>query len=128
MTTTSHDVTSLGRLPAGGSTAARWVPLAVLLCGPFVYVLDFFIINVALPDIQQGLHASAAAIEWVVAGYALTSAALLVTGGRLGDHYGRRRMFCLGIAVFAATSALCALAPSAGFLVAARLAQGVGAA
>jgi len=106
----------------------KWAPLAVLLFGPFVYVLDFFIINVALPDIQRSLAASAAAIEWVVAGYALTSASLLVTGGRLGDHYGRRRMFCLGIALFAVTSALCALAPDAGFLVAARLAQGVAAA
>src|SRR5215472_8563485 len=106
----------------------KWAPLAVLLFGPFVYVLDFFIINVALPDIQRSLAASAAAIEWVVAGYALTSASLLVTGGRLGDHYGRRRMFCLGIALFAVTSALCAIAPDAGFLVAARLAQGVAAA
>jgi MFS family permease len=108
--------------------AVTWVPLAVLLCGPFVYVLDFFIINVALPDIQRGLHASAAAIEWVIAGYALTTAALLVTGGRLGDHYGRRRMFCMGMGAFTAASALCALAPDAGLLVAARLAQGVGAA
>src|SRR5262249_12122032 len=106
----------------------KWAPLAVLLCGPFVYVLDFFIISVALPDIQRNLAASAAAIEWVVAGYALTSASLLVTGGRLGDHYGRRRMFCLGIAASAVPSALCALAPDAGSLVAARLAQGIAAA
>ncbi len=108
--------------------AASWAPLAVILCGTFVFVLDFFIVNVALPAIQRGLAASPAAIEWVVAGYALTSAALLVTGGRLGDIYGRRKIFCAGVAGFTLTSALCALAPDAGFLVAARLAQGVAAA
>jgi EmrB/QacA subfamily drug resistance transporter len=108
--------------------AATWAPLAVILCGTFVYVLDFFVVNVALPSIQRDLAASPAAIEWVVAGYGLTSAAFLVTGGRLGDLYGRRKLFCVGIATFTVTSALCAAAPSAGFLVAARLAQGVGAA
>jgi MFS family permease len=108
--------------------AVTWAPLAVILCGTFVYVLDFFIVNVALPSIQRSLAASPAAIEWVVAGYGLTSAAFLVTGGRLGDHYGRRKLFCAGIAIFTVTSALCAAAPDAGFLVAARLAQGVGAA
>jgi EmrB/QacA subfamily drug resistance transporter len=107
---------------------AKWAPLAVLLCATFMYVLDFFVVNVALPDIQRSLGAGSAAIEWVVAGYALTSASLLVTGGRLGDHYGRRRFFAIGVAIFVATSALCALAPDAGFLVAARLGQGVGAA
>jgi EmrB/QacA subfamily drug resistance transporter len=98
----------------------------VILCGTFIYVLDFFIVNVALPTIQRGLGASTSAIEWVVAGYALTSAALLVLGGRLGDYYGRRLAFCAGLAVFTVTSALCAVAPSAGFLIGARLAQGVG--
>lgn len=113
---------------AGRERVARWAPLAVLLCGIFVSVLDFFVVNVALPDIQRGLGCSAAAIEWVVAGYALTAASLLVIGGRLGDHYGRCRMFRVGLAVFALTSALCAVAPGAGFLVGARLAQGGGAA
>jgi MFS family permease len=108
--------------------AATWAPLAVILCGTFVYIVDFFVVNVALPTIQGSLGAGPAAIEWVVAGYGLTSAAFLVTGGRLGDIYGRRRLFCVGIATFTVTSALCAAAPDAGFLVAARLAQGVGAA
>jgi MFS family permease len=114
------------RTARGG--VAKWAPLANLLLATFVFVLDFFIVNVALPDIQRGLGASSAAVEWVVAGYALTSASLLVTAGRLGDHYGRRRLFCIGLAVFAVTSALCGLAPDAGFLVGARLAQGAGAA
>jgi EmrB/QacA subfamily drug resistance transporter len=110
------------------SRAAKWAPLAVILCGTFVYILDFFIVNVALPDIQRSLGASPAAIEWVVAGYGLTAAAFLVCGGRLGDHFGRRRVFCAGIALFTITSALCAVTPGSGFLVAARLAQGVAAA
>src|ERR1700729_4405417 len=71
------------------SRIAKWVPLAVILTGTFVFILDFFVVNVALPDIQRSLHASAAAIEWLVSGYALTSASLLVCGGRLGDHHGR---------------------------------------
>src|SRR3984957_3011676 len=116
------------RAAGTGQRAVGWAPLAVILCGTFVYVLDFFIVNVALPSIQRSLGASPAAIEWVVAGYGLTSAAFLVTGGRLGDHYGRRRVFCAGPCGFPVASALCAVAPDAGFLVAARLAQGVAAA
>ena len=85
-------------------------------------------VNVALPSIQQGLRAGESAIEWVVAGYAISTAVLLVTGGRLGDQFGRRRVFALGMALFVVTSAACALAPDAAVLVAARMAQGVGAA
>jgi EmrB/QacA subfamily drug resistance transporter len=121
-------LSTANRAEGTGQRAVGWAPLAVILCGTFVFVLDFFIVNVALPSIQRSLAASPAAIEWVVAGYGLTSAAFLVTGGRLGDHYGRRRMFCLGIGAFTVASALCAVAPDAGFLVAARLAQGVAAA
>ena len=110
------------------SRTAKWAPLAVILCGTFVYVLDFFVVNVALPSIQTGLRASPAAVEWIVAGYGLTTASFLVCGGRLGDHYGRRLVFCAGLALFTVTSALCAAAPDPGFLVAARLAQGIGAA
>src|ERR1700753_1923211 len=101
------------RITAPGATApgaVSWAPLAVILCGTFVYIVDFFVVNVALPSIQRALSASTAAIEWVVAGYGLTSAAFLVTGGRLGDHYGRRKMFCVGSAVFTVPSAPCALA------------------
>jgi EmrB/QacA subfamily drug resistance transporter len=123
---TSQSVTTQAQ--ATRERAVSWAPLVVILCGTFVYILDFFVVNVALPSIQRGLAASPAAIEWVVAGYALTSASLLVTGGRLGDHYGRRKAFCAGIAAFTVTSALCAIAPDAGFLIAARLAQGVAAA
>jgi EmrB/QacA subfamily drug resistance transporter len=125
MTLTSHNI-AVGTGDA--SKIAKWAPLAVILCGTFIYVLDFFVVNVALPDIQRGLHAGPSAVEWIVAGYGLTSASFLVCGGRLGDHFGRRRLFMIGIAIFTLTSALCAAAPDPAFLVAARLAQGLGAA
>jgi EmrB/QacA subfamily drug resistance transporter len=98
------------------------------MIGTFMFVLDFFIVNVALPSIQQDLRAGEGAIEWIVAGYAISMAVLLVTGGRLGDQFGRRRMFAAGMAVFVLTSAACALAPDPAVLVAARVVQGVGAA
>jgi EmrB/QacA subfamily drug resistance transporter len=118
--------------PAAGRArprpASRRSPLPVLMCGTFMIVLDFFVVNVALPSIQSELHAGTSAIEWVVAGYGLTCAVLLVTGGRLGDRYGRRLAFAAGLAVFTAASAACGVAPTAGLLIAARAVQGVGAA
>src|SRR5262249_14602193 len=79
---------------------SRWAALPVVLAGTFMVVLDFFIVNVALPSIQHSLHASGSAIEWVVAGYSLTSAVFLITASRLGDHVGRRRAFSLGLGLF----------------------------
>ena len=121
-------MTQRARADAGPvSRFAKWAPLAIVLCGTFIFVLDFFVVNVALPSIARDLRAGAAPIEWLVSGYALTTAALLVTGGRLGDHYGRRRLFSIGLAVFVLASALCAIAPDPSFLVAARVLQGAGA-
>lgn len=111
--------------PAGWS---RWLPLGVVLCGTVVLVLDAFIVNVALASIQRTLGAGSEAIEWIVAGYGLAMAALLVSGGRLGDRYGRRRLFSIGLAVFMVASTLCAVSPSPAFLVVARVVQGMGAA
>jgi MFS family permease len=91
-------------------------------------VLDFFIVNVAMPAVQRDLDAGVGAIEWIVAGYGLAFAAGLVTAGRLGDQFGRRRLFGWGLAAFTLTSAACGLAPDAGLLVAARVAQGMAAA
>src|SRR5215469_759513 len=108
--------------------ASRWAPLPIVLAGTFMVVLDFFIVNVAMPSIQSSLHASSGAIEWVVAGYGLTTAVLLITSGRLGDRYGRRRMFSAGLALFTLSSAACGLAGSSEVLVAARLVQGCAAA
>jgi EmrB/QacA subfamily drug resistance transporter len=100
----------------------------VVLTGTFVIVLDFFIVNVALPSMQAELHASSGAIEWVVAGYGVTFATTLITAGRLGDRFGRRRMFSLGLALFTVASAACGVAPSPSMLVVARLLQGLAAA
>jgi MFS family permease len=80
-------------------------------------VLDFFIVNVALPSIRLDLHASPSAIEWVVAGYGLTFASCLITAGRCGDQIGRRRAFSIGLGLFTAASVACGLAPNPGFLI-----------
>ncbi|MBB2743091.1 UNVERIFIED_ORG: EmrB/QacA subfamily drug resistance transporter [Microbispora rosea subsp. rosea] len=107
---------------------ARAWTLPTVLTGVFVAILDFFIVNVAIPTTQRDLHAGPAAIEWVVAGYALAYGSGLVLGGRLGDVFGRRRMFALGLALFTLASVACGLAPDAGSLVAARVVQGAAAA
>jgi MFS family permease len=104
--------------------ASRWAPLPIVLAGTFMVVLDFFIVNVALPSMQADLGAGSGAVEWVVAGYGLTCAVGLITAGRLGDQIGRRRMFSLGLALFTLASAACGLAWSPGALVVARLVQG----
>jgi EmrB/QacA subfamily drug resistance transporter len=105
---------------------SRWT-LPTLLAGVFMVVLDFFIVNVALPSMQTDLHASDSALEWVVAGFALTSAVLLITGGRAGDQLGRRRVFGAGLALFTVSSVICGLAWTPGVLVLGRLAQGASA-
>src|ERR1700689_3766046 len=81
----------------GRARASRWAPLPIVLAGTFMGVLGFFIVNVALPSMQAHLDASAGSVEWVVAGYSLTSAVFLITGSRLGDRYGRRRVFAFGL-------------------------------
>ena len=102
--------------------------LAVLLAAQFMVNVDTAIVNVAAPAISVELHASGADIQLVVAGYVLTYAVLLITGARLGDMRGPRRMFLVGTAVFTVASVACGLAPTAGALIVARLLQGVGAA
>jgi EmrB/QacA subfamily drug resistance transporter len=100
--------------------------LAVAVLGSGIAFLDGTVVNVALPDIGRDLGASTSALQWVLNGYLLTLASLILLGGSLGDRHGRRRIFVLGVAVFTAASLACALAPNAEFLVAARLVQGVG--
>ena len=102
-----------------------WAALPVLLAGAFMVVLDFFIVNVALPSIATDLGAGDSSLEWVVAGYGLTFAAFLITAGRLGDDLGRRRVYVVGLGLFTVASAACGLAPSPTTLVLARVAQGV---
>ena len=106
----------------------KWWTLAAVAFGLFMIMLDNTIVNVALPSIQRSLHMSISSLEWIVTAYALTFAALLITGGKLGDLYGRRKMFMIGLAVFTLASLACGLAPNAGFLIGARAVQGVGAA
>ncbi|MGH7152725.1 MAG: MFS transporter [Acetobacteraceae bacterium] len=110
------------------SSAARWLALSVLLTGGFLPPVDFFIVNVALPSIQSGMAATPSQVELVISGYAAGYAVFLVTGGRLGDLYGRKRLFLFGMAGFTAASALSGLAQSASLLVVARVLQGTAAA
>ncbi|HWB66781.1 MAG TPA: MFS transporter [Mycobacteriales bacterium] len=116
------------QLPTGRTRrrVADLLALPVLLAGTALIVVDFFIVNVALPSLQTDLHASTTAVEWVIAGYGLTFAALLVAAGRIGDRIGRRRVFTIGVGLFTAASAGCGLAPNPSTLVIARLAQGCG--
>jgi EmrB/QacA subfamily drug resistance transporter len=107
--------------------AGRWAPLPIVLAGTFMVVLDFFIVNVALPSIDASLHTSSSALVWVAAGYGLTAAVFLITGGRLGDRYGRRRIFSLGLGLFTLASGVCGAASTPTMLVGARLVQGAAA-
>ncbi|MDP9917924.1 EmrB/QacA subfamily drug resistance transporter [Variovorax boronicumulans] len=111
--------------PSIASATPGRLGLWVMLSGTSLVVLDFFIVNVALPSMQHDLQASAGTLQLVVAGYGLATAAGLVTGGRLGDLFGRRRMFMLGLLLFTLASTACGVAPNAGLLVAARLLQGL---
>jgi MFS family permease len=116
--------------PATGqlSPARRRLALAATICGSGMAFLDGSVVNVALPAMQRGLQAGAAEAQWLVNAYLLMLGALVLTGGALGDRYGRRRVFVAGVLLFALASLLCALAPDARLLIAARALQGVGAA
>jgi len=108
-------------------SAARWVLPATIL-GSSLAFIDGTVVSVALPSIARELGAAGADLQWVVESYALFLSALLLVGGSLGDHYGRRRVYALGILLFTAASIVCGLSPTIGWLVAARAVQGVGAA
>ena len=105
----------------------RWT-LALTSIGLFMVTLDALVVATALPAIQRDVHASISTLEWTVNAYALTYAAGIVTAAALGDRLGRRRVFIAGLGLFSLASAACALAPSAGLLLAARAVQGLGAA
>src|SRR3984885_8194560 len=104
-----------------------WVLIATILASSMAFI-DGTVVNVALPALQAGLHASVTEIQWVVESYALLLASLLLLGGSLGDLYGRRKIFLYGVALFALASSWCGFAPSIGSLIVARGVQGIGAA
>jgi EmrB/QacA subfamily drug resistance transporter len=126
--TTTLEPSGAGDGAAPALDHSRWLGLVVLLSAAFMDLLDTTIVNVALPSIRRDLGASYASVQWIAAAYVLAFGLGLIPGGRLGDHYGRKRMFVLGIALFTITSALCGLAPNAGVLIASRVAQGLAAA
>lgn len=133
----SAETTSIG--PGGQATRASassepvvtgrtWLATAVLLVAAFMELMDVTMANVAVPSIRSDIGASYGQVQWVVAGYALTFAVFLLTGGRLGDIYGRKRMFLTGLVGFLVASTLCGVAPNPDFLVGARVLQGFAAA
>src|SRR5438270_13938445 len=106
------------------SDPRRWRSLPIVLSATFMSLFDVFVVNVAAPSVQHELHASSSTLELIVAAYSFTYAAGLVTGARLGDLVGRRRMFVTGLGLFAVASFLCGVAPTGAALVAGRPAQG----
>ncbi|MGW3497534.1 MFS transporter [Streptomyces sp. NPDC001020] len=107
---------------------SSWLALSAVLLAGFLHTFDVTVVSIAAPSIQDGLGASDTAVQWLLAGYSLPFALLLVTAGRLGDAYGRRPLVLWGIVAFTAASALCAAAPGTGVLITARVLQGLSAA
>ena len=106
----------------------KWLTLAAVSFGLFMIMLDNTVVNVALPSIQRDLGADLSELEWIVTGYALTFASLMLVGGKVADAYGRRKIFVLGIVVFTIASLMCGLASSSQMLIGSRVLQGAGAA
>src|SRR6476659_2181360 len=103
----------------------RWIRAATILASSMAFI-DGTVVNVALPSLQQSLQATAIGVQWVVEAYSLFLSALLLVGGSLGDHYGRKRIFLIGVVIFALASAWCGIAPDINHLIIARAVQGVG--
>src|SRR5256885_5629900 len=116
--------------PAGvpcSKTSGRWILAATILASSMAFI-DGTVVNVALPALQSSLNATAVDLQWLIEAYSLLLSALLLVGGSLGDHYGRRRIFLIGVALFACASAGCGFAADIRQLIAARALQGLGAA
>src|SRR5580692_3205340 len=117
---------SVGRSPSSAPDRQRWKALGVIALVQFILVLDITVVNVALPHIQVDLGFTRAGLAWVVDGYVLTAGGLILLGGRLADLLGRKRMFLVGVSLFAAASALSGAAVDPAMLVASRFLQGIG--
>jgi MFS family permease len=116
-------VVDTGAASARGASPRRWLALTVLLIGAFLPIFDFTVVNLALPAIRRDLHASSSEVQFVISAYAATYAVMLITGGRFGDLFGRKRMFVAGVAGFTLASLLCGLADSPSTLVIGRILQ-----
>jgi EmrB/QacA subfamily drug resistance transporter len=114
-------------VPSASTEARRWPALLICLVAGFMTLLDVSIVTVTLPSMQHTLHLSAAEVSWALAGYALTFGLTLVPAGRLGDEYGRRKLFLIGLALFAVTAIICGAAPNAAVFLIGRLLRGVSA-
>ena len=129
--TPAHDAskelksTTRAELSISAKSTGRWVLVATIL-GSSMAFIDGTVVNVALPVLQNELHATATDVQWVVEAYSLFLAALILVGGSLGDHYGRRRIFAIGVLLFTLASVMCGLAPNVNVLIVARAFQGVG--
>ncbi len=129
MTSTPQSASAAAR-PAGSPASADghdWRAVAIVLVGAFMALLDTTIVNVALPSIRDGLHASSASLEWIVSGYALAYGLALVPGGRAGDRFGHKYLFLIGLTIFTLASVGCGIAQTQGEIVTARVVQGLGA-
>ena len=125
MTTQVAERTDFQQADHAAGDPRRWLALPVLLTGAFLPILDFNVVNLALPEIRRDLAATSGEVQFVLSAYAATYAVFLITGGRLGDLFGRRRLFLLGVAGFTIASVLCGIAWSPAGLVAARILQGL---
>ncbi|MEC3974271.1 MFS transporter [Amycolatopsis sp. H20-H5] len=117
--------TAVAPTASAPANSRRWLALAVVMTAAFMDLVDVTIVNIAVPSIQRDTGASFSAVQWITGGYALAFALGLITGGRLGDIFGRKRLFLLGIAGFTVASALCGLSAGPDMLVASRVLQGV---
>jgi len=130
MTTPAQAAPSAQPAPGQGATAPDghgWRAVSIVLVGAFMALLDTTIVNVALPSIRTGLHASSASLEWIVSGYALSYGLALVPGGRAGDRFGHKTTFLIGLTIFTLASVACGISQTQGEIVAARIVQGFGA-
>src|SRR5260370_17754408 len=124
----NHPEPKITATPAGTPPRRQPLQLALILVAAFMVVLDFSIVNVALPSIERELHMPADAVQWIVTGYAISFGGLLILGGRAADLLGRRRMFVIGLVAFALASLAGGLAQDPVLLIVARVVQGAGAA
>ncbi|WP_329442384.1 MFS transporter [Streptomyces canus] len=124
MTSTETTLSGTPDAPPAAGDRRRWFALAIVMTAAFMDLVDVTIVNIAIPSIRQDAGASVSQIQWITAGYALAFAAGLITGGRLGDIHGRKRLFLVGIGGFTLASALCGFAANPEMLVASRILQG----